>query len=340
MNTLAAAVTSGSYLRGDGTNVLMSAIQAADVPTLNQDTTGTAANVTGTVAVANGGTGQTTRQAAIDALAGAVTSGQYLRGDGTNVLMSGIQAADVPTLNQDTTGTAGNVTGTVAVANGGTGATSLTANNVILGNGTSAVQEVAPGVTGNVLTSNGTTWVSSPSTGGGVTAVSVATANGFAGTSSGGATPSLTLRTTISGIMRGNGTSVSAAIPNTDYIAPSGLGSLSSKTIITGIFANGYTEEVVDITGPSTPALSPLDGSIQTWTLTGNSTPTAGTWASGQSLTLMVDDGTASAITWTSLAVTWKTDGGNPPELNTTGFTAIQLWKVDTVIYGARVGDA
>ena len=37
----------------------MSAIQAADVPTLNQSTTGTAANVTGTVAVVNGGTGQT-----------------------------------------------------------------------------------------------------------------------------------------------------------------------------------------------------------------------------------------------------------------------------------------
>jgi hypothetical protein len=53
-----------------------------------------------------------------------------------------------------------NVTGTVAVANGGTGATSLTANNVILGNGTSAVQVVAPGTTGNVLTSNGTTWTS------------------------------------------------------------------------------------------------------------------------------------------------------------------------------------
>jgi len=53
------------------------------------------------------------------------------------------------------------VTGTLGVANGGTGATSLTANNVILGNGTSAVQTVAPGTSGNVLTSNGTTWVSS-----------------------------------------------------------------------------------------------------------------------------------------------------------------------------------
>ena len=123
MNAFAGAVTSGQYLRGNGTNVVMSAIQAADVPTLNQNTTGTAANVTGTVAIANGGSGQTSAQAAMNAFAGAVTSGQYLRGNGTNVVMAAIQAADVPTLNQNTTGTAANVTGTVAVANGGTGAT-------------------------------------------------------------------------------------------------------------------------------------------------------------------------------------------------------------------------
>ena len=48
----------------------------------------------------------------------------------------------------------------VGVANGGTGATTLTANNVLLGNGTSAPLFVAPGTNGNVLTSNGTTWTS------------------------------------------------------------------------------------------------------------------------------------------------------------------------------------
>jgi len=53
------------------------------------------------------------------------------------------------------------LTGVVGVANGGTGASSLTANAVLLGNGTSAVQVVAPGTSGNILTSNGTTWVSS-----------------------------------------------------------------------------------------------------------------------------------------------------------------------------------
>ena len=57
-------------------------------------------------------------------------------------------------------------TGTVGVSVGGTGANTLTANNVILGNGTSAVQFVAPGSSGNVLTSNGTTWTSAAAGGG------------------------------------------------------------------------------------------------------------------------------------------------------------------------------
>jgi hypothetical protein len=42
---------------------------------------------------------------------------------------------------------------------------SLTANNVLLGNGTGAPLVVAPGTAGNVLTSNGTTWQSTPNAG-------------------------------------------------------------------------------------------------------------------------------------------------------------------------------
>lgn len=57
----------------------------------------------------------------------------------------------------------------ISVSKGGTGNTSLAANSVLLGNGTSAVQTVAPGTSGNVLTSNGTTWVSQAASGGGIT---------------------------------------------------------------------------------------------------------------------------------------------------------------------------
>jgi len=62
--------------------------------------------------------------------------------------------------NSDITSITG-LTTPLTVAQGGTGAATLTANNVLLGNGTSAPQVVAPSTTGNILTSNGTTWVSS-----------------------------------------------------------------------------------------------------------------------------------------------------------------------------------
>jgi hypothetical protein len=58
--------------------------------------------------------------------------------------------------------TAGQITGTLAVGQGGTGRQSLGSNAVLLGNGAGALQSVAPGASGSVLTSNGTTWVSQP----------------------------------------------------------------------------------------------------------------------------------------------------------------------------------
>ena len=125
--------------------------------------------ISGAVAIANGGTGQITQQAAINALAGAVTSGYYPRGNGTNVVMSAIQAADVPTLNQNTTGNAANVTGTVAVANGGTGATTAGGALTNLGaypasnpsgytNNTGTVTSITAGtgLSGGAITTSGT----------------------------------------------------------------------------------------------------------------------------------------------------------------------------------------
>ena len=59
--------------------------------------------------------------------------------------------------------------GTLPIAAGGTASTTLAANNVLLGNGTSALQVVAPSTSGNVLTSNGTTWASTALPAGSVT---------------------------------------------------------------------------------------------------------------------------------------------------------------------------
>ena len=151
MNAFAAAVTSGSYLRGNGTNVVMNTIQVADVPTLNQNTTGTAAGLSATLAIASGGTGQTTAGTAFNALSPITTTGDLIIGTGVNtasrlaigsngyLLTSNgttaswvaAPASGVTTFSAGTTGltpssaTGGAVTlaGTLAVANGGTGAT-------------------------------------------------------------------------------------------------------------------------------------------------------------------------------------------------------------------------
>ena len=141
-----------------------------------------------------------------------------------------------------------------------------------------------------------------------------------------------------------DGAAAQKVIPSGAVVGTTDTQTLTNKTLtaptMTGAILNdGYTEEVFAVTG-TTPALSPTDGSIQTWTLSGNSTPTAGTWASGQSITLLVDDGTAYAITWATIGVVFKTDAGVAPTLNTTGETVIELWKVGATVYGARVGNA
>jgi hypothetical protein len=66
-----------------------------------------------------------------------------------------------------------------------------------------------------------------------VTTVSVASANGFAGTvANATSTPAITLSTSITGVLKGNGTAISAASAGTDYVAPSGaLGTPSSGTL-------------------------------------------------------------------------------------------------------------
>lgn len=117
------------------------------------------------LAIASGGTGQTTQQAAINALTGSQSSGKYLRSDGTNATLSTIQAADVPTLNQNTTGSSGSCVGNAATATLATSATSATTATNIAGGiaseipyqtGAGATAFIANGTSGQILTSNGT----------------------------------------------------------------------------------------------------------------------------------------------------------------------------------------
>ena len=281
-------------------------------PTLNQNTTGTASNVTGTVAVANGGTGLTTAPTngqidigngtnftrttltagsnititngagsiSIAGNAGTVTSvtgtapvvssggatpaismaaattsvSGYLTSTDWNTF-NGKQAAGsyvtvggalgtpssgtltnctFPTLNQNTTGTASNVTGTVAVANGGTGLTTTPANGALdIGNGTNFTRTTLTAGTGITIT-NGAGSISIAASGGGtVTSVGgTGSVNGITLTGTVTSSGNLTLGGTLSSV------SLSSQVTGTLPIANGGTG---STTLGAGIGNNGQT---------------------------------------------------------------------------------------------------
>jgi hypothetical protein len=102
-------------------------------------------------------------------------------------------------------------------------------------------------------------------------------------------------------------------------------------------------EDVFTITDGAAFEINPANGSIQLITLGASRTPKATSFLAGQSVTLMVDDGSAFTLTWTDSTfgtggVSWQSGGGTAPVLATTGYTSIVFWKVGSQVYGAKVG--
>lgn len=241
-----------------------------------------------------------------------------------------IVAADVPTLNQNTTGTAGNVTGTVAIINGGTGAT--TAGSAVTNLGASTLGS-------NLFTVANPSAVTFPRFNADNTVSSLndsdfRTAIGAGTSSTTGTVTSITAGTGLSGgLITTSGT---IAIDST-VATLTGTQTLTNKTVTNLVFDGSFTEEVFTITDAAGVEINPANGTIQHWTLGANRTPTATNFASGQSVTLLIDDGSAFTITWTTIGVVFV--GGTAPTLATTGKTVIELFKVSTVVYGALVGN-
>ena len=128
-------------------------------------------------------------------------------------------------------------------------------------------------------------------------------------------------------------------------VTTTGTQTLTNKTLTDPAIIGTILEDIFTITDGAAFEIDPGNGSIQLITLGANRTPKATNFANGESVLLMVDDGSAYTITWTDATfggsgVVWKTNAGVAPTLNTTGYTAIVLWEVAGQVYGARVGDA
>jgi hypothetical protein len=211
--------------------------------------------------------------------------------------------------------------GTLAVVNGGTGQTSYTDGQLLIGNTTGNTLTKATLIAGSgvsIANGAGSITISATGSGGTVTSVSVVSANGFAGTvATATTTPAITLSTSVTGLIKGNGTALSAAVAATDYVAPSAYASANGLTMATSRLlgrttaSTGEAEEI-SVAGGLTLSGGVLTGASGTvtsvgQTFTGGLISVAGSPITTSGTLALTVAGTSGGIPYFSSGTTWAT---------------------------------
>ena len=259
-------------------------------------TTSGTITLAGTLDVDNGGTGQTTAAAAITALTGTQTSGYYLRSNGTNAALSAIQVADVPTLNQNTTGQAGSVANALTAGTGISYSVGTTYNGSVAVTIDNSAPDQVVSLTGGTGISTSGTYPSFTITN--TAPDQVVSLTGGTGISTSGTYPSFTVTNTapdqVVSIAAGTGMSVTGTYPSftVTNTAPDQIVSLTGAgtTSVTGTYPNftitsndQYVGTVTSVSGTGT-----VNGISLSGTVTSSGSLTLGGTLTGVDLTTQV----------------------------------------------------